>query len=283
MFLAMFMLPIAVMASSTLNEILLWPDGAPGSEGKTNEEVVKIYQPTGDHVITSVNKPSITIFLPAPDQATGAAVIIAPGGGHRELWMDHEGYNVARWLSEHGIAAFVLKYRLAKATNSTYTADGDELADMQRAIRLVRSRAQTWGVDPNRLGVMGFSAGGEVAYLSAMHHDKGAAGAADPIDRQNCRPDFQALIYPGNSRRIEPATNSPPAFLACGSNDRQDISEGLATVYLKFKQAGVPTELHIYAGVGHGFGLRPGDSGPVSKWLDRFDEWLGQSGFLKKP
>jgi endo-1,4-beta-xylanase len=283
MFLAMFMLPIAVMASSTLNEILLWPDGAPGSEGKTNEEVVKIYQPTGDHVITSVNKPSITIFLPAPDQATGAAVIIAPGGGHRELWMDHEGYNIARWLSEHGIAAFVLKYRLAKATNSTYTVDGDELADMQRAIRLVRSRAQTWGVDPNRLGVMGFSAGGEVAYLSAMHYDKGAAGAADPIDRQNCRPDFQALIYPGNSRRIEPATNSPPAFLACGSNDRQDISEGLATVYLKFKQAGVPTELHIYAGVGHGFGLRPGDSGPVSKWLDRFDEWLGQSGFLKKP
>jgi acetyl esterase/lipase len=283
MFLAMFLLPIAVLGSGTLNEILLWPDGAPGSAGKTNEEVVKINQPAGDHVITSVNKPSIMIFLPAPDQVTGAAVIIAPGGGHRELWMDHEGYNVARWLSEHGIAAFVLKYRLARATNSTYTVDGDELADMQRAIRLVRSRAPTWDVDPNRLGVMGFSAGGEVAYLSAMHYDDGTAGASDPIDRQSCRPDFQALIYPGNSRRIEPATNSPPAFLACGSNDRPDISEGLATVYLKFKQAGVPAELHIYAGVGHGFGLRPGDSGPASKWLDRFDEWLGQSGFLKKP
>jgi endo-1,4-beta-xylanase len=271
------------MASGTPNEILLWPAGAPGSAGKTNEKVVKISQPTGDHFITSVNKPSIMIFFPAPDQATGAAVIVAPGGGHRELWMDHEGYNVARWLSEHGIAAFVLKYRLAKATNSTYTVDGDELADMQRAIRLVRRRAQEWGVDPNRLGVMGFSAGGEVAYLSAMHYDKGTAYAADSIDRQSCRPDFQALIYPGNSRRIEPATNSPPTFLACGSNDRPDISKGLATVYLKFKQAGVPVELHIYAGVGHGFGLRPGDTGPVSKWLDRFDEWLGKSGFLKRP
>jgi endo-1,4-beta-xylanase len=282
-FWAMVLLPLAVPAAGTPDEVLLWPNSAPGSEGKTNEEVVRIYQPTGDHVITSVNKPSITPFLPGPDHATGAAVIVAPGGGHSELWMDHEGYNVAQWLSEHGIAAFVLKYRLAKATNSTYTVDGDELADMQRAIRLVRSRAGEWGVNLNRLGVMGFSAGGEVAFLAAMHFDNGTPDASDPVDRQSCRPDFQALIYPGNSRRIEPNTNSPPVFLACGSNDRPDISEGLAKVYLKFKQAKVPAELHIYAGVGHGFGLRPGNTGPVSKWLDRFDEWLGQSGFLRNP
>lgn len=279
---AVFLLPIAVLAAGDPNEILLWPNGAPGSEGKTNEEVVRIAQPTGDQVITSVNKPSIKAYLPAPDKATGAAVIVAPGGGHSELWMDHEGYNVAQWLSEHGIAAFVLKYRLAKATNSTYTVDGDELADMQRAIRLVRSRAKEWGINPDHLGVMGFSAGGEVAYLSAMHFDNGTADSSDPIGRQSSRPDFQALIYPGNASRIKPATNSPAAFLACGNNDRPDISEGLATVYLKFKQVNVPAELHIYAGVGHGFGLRASNTGPISKWLDRFDEWLGQSGFLKQ-
>ena len=279
-----FLLPLVAPAADAPPEILLWPHGAPGSEGKTNNEAVRIAQPTGDHVVTGVNKPSITAYLPPPDRATGAAVIVAPGGGHRELWIDHEGHNVARWLSEHGIAAFVLKYRLAKETNSTYSVDGDELADMQRAIRVVRSRAKEWSVDPQRLGVMGFSAGGELAFLAAMRFDAGSPEAIDVVDRQSCRPDFQALIYPGNSRRIEPNTNSPPAFLVCGYNDRPDISEGLATnVYLKFKQVKVPAELHIYSGVGHGFGLRVGDTGPVSKWLERFDEWLEQSGFLKKP
>ncbi len=279
----LILIPVSILAGGNPNEILLWPDGAPGSEGKINDDVVRISQPGGDHVFTSVNNPSITAYLPSPEHATGAAVIVAPGGGHRELWIDHEGHNVARRLSEHGIAAFVLKYRLAKATNSTYTVDGDELADMQRAIRLVRSRSPGWNLDPHRIGVMGFSAGGEVAFLSAMRFDNGAADATNAIDRQSCRPDFQALIYPGNSGRIETATNSPPAFLCCGSNDRPDISEGLAKVYLKFKEAKVPVELHIFAGVGHGFGLRPGDTRPVSKWPDRFEEWLGESGFLKKP
>jgi endo-1,4-beta-xylanase len=229
-----------------------------------------------------VHKPSITPYLPVREKATGTAVIVAPGGGHRELWIDHEGHNVARRLSGDGVAAFVLKYRLAKATNSTYTVDGDELADMQRAIRLVRSRSQEWGINPNRLGVMGFSAGGEVAFLSAMRFDSGKPDAADPIERQSSRPDFQALVYPGNSRRIEPTTNSPPVFLLCGANDRQDISEGLTTVYLGFKRVKVPAELHIYAGVGHGFGLRPSNTGPVSKWPDRFEEWLEASGFPVK-
>jgi acetyl esterase/lipase len=280
---AMLLLPVAVPAAGRMDEILLWPNGAPGSEGKTNAQTVRIAKPTGDHVVTGVNKPSITPFLPTRHRATGAAVIVAPGGGHSELWIDHEGYNVARWLSEHGVAAFVLKYRLAKATNSTYTVDRDELADMQRALRLVRSRAGEWGVDPDRLGVMGFSAGGEVSFLAAMHFDDGIAGSTDPIDRQGCKPDFQALIYPGNAGRIEPATNSPPAFLLCGSADRKDILEGLAAVYLKFKQAKVPVELHIYSGVGHGFGLRASNPGPVSKWPDRFYEWLEQGGFLKRP
>jgi endo-1,4-beta-xylanase len=262
--------------------ILLWPNGAPGSEKFTNAESVRIAEPTGDHVITDVHKPSITVYLPSPDKATGAAVLVIPGGGHREIWIDHEGYNVARWLSDHGVAAFVLKYRLAKATNSTYTVDRDEVADTQRAIRLVRSRADSWQIDPQRIGVMGFSAGGELAFLAGMRYDNGTAGSPDPIQRQSSRPDFQALIYPGNLSRIKVSSKSPPAFLACGANDRPDISEGLPKVYLKFKQAKVPVELHIYSGVGHGFGLRPTNTGAVSKWLDLFDEWLGQNGFLKK-
>jgi len=274
--------PAAVLAGDRPAEILLWPNGAPGSEGKTGEETVRIYQPTGDHVVSNVHKPSITPYLPASDKATGAAVVVVPGGGHRELWIDHEGYNVAAWLSQHGIAAFVLKYRLAKGTNSTYTVRRDELADAQRAVRLVRSHAKEWNFDPDRLGIMGFSAGGELAYLTAMHFDDGRPEAADVVERESSKPDFQALIYPGNSGRMKVAKNSPPAFLVCGADDRPDISQGLAKVYLKFKRAGVPAELHIYAGVGHGFGLRPGDVGPASKWLDRFQDWLDQRGFLKK-
>jgi endo-1,4-beta-xylanase len=276
----LLLLPRVFFAATSSTEILLWLNGAPGSEGKTGEEKVRI-APTGDHVVTDVHKPSITPYLPVPGRGTGTAVIVAPGGGHRELWIDHEGHNVARWLSEHGIAAFVLKYRLAKATNSTYSVDREELADMQRAIRIVRNRAQEWGINPNRVGVMGFSAGGEVAFLAAMRFDNGIANAPDAVDHQSSMPDFQALIYPGNSRRIEPTTNSPPVFLLCGANDRTDISEGLASVYLKFKQAKVPAELHIYTGVGHGFGLRASNTGPISKWMDVFYDWLNQSGFLK--
>jgi acetyl esterase/lipase len=120
-----------------------------------------------------VQQPSITPYLPEPDKATGAAVIIAPGGGHSEIWIDHEGYNVAEWLRDHGVAAFVLKYRLAREKNSTFTVEGTELGDMQRAIRMVRSRSKEWGIDPNRVGVMGFSAGGELAALASTRYDEG--------------------------------------------------------------------------------------------------------------
>ena len=263
-------------------EILLWPNGAPGSEGKTGDEKIRITD-TGERVLSNIHKPSLTPFLPPADKATGCAVIVAPGGGHRELWSDHEGHNVARWLSERGIAGFVLKYRLARETNSTYTVEDHALADMQRALRLVRSRATEWSIASNRIGVMGFSAGGEVAFLSAQRFDSGAPDATDSVARQSSRPDFQALIYPGRSQQIEPATNSPPAFLACGYKDRPDISEGLASVYLKFKQLKVPAELHIYAGTGHGFGLRATNTQPAGKWIERFEEWLADSGFLKKP
>jgi len=274
-------------------EIPIWPGVAPGSEGKSGEEKVRIVN--GEHVLSNIHKPSITPYLPSADKATGCAVIVAPGGGHRELWSDHEGHNVARWLSDRGIAAFVLKYRLARETNSTYTVDDHAVPDMQRAIRLVRRRAAEWHIATNRIGVMGFSAGGEVAFLASQRFDTnmpltpslspsdGKRVAEGRVRGQSSRPDFQALIYPGRLLRIEPGTNSPPAFLVCGYQDRPDISEGLASVYLKFKQLKVPAELHIYAGSGHGFGLRANDPKPAGKWIQRFEEWLADSGFLNQP
>ena len=274
---------LSAVAADQPQVILLWPNGAPGSERDTRAESVRIAQPTGDHVITWVNQPSISVCLPSPGTATGAGVVVIPGGGHREIWIYHEGYNVARWLNDHGIAAFVVKYRLAKATNSTYTVDRDELGDVQRAIRLARNHADEWKIDPNRLGVMGFSAGGELAFLSGMRYDSGDSEASDPVQRQSSRPDFQAFIYPGNLQRIRVTAESPPAFLVCGANDRPDISEGLPKVYLEFKKEKIPVELHIYSGVGHGFGLRPTNTGGVAHWLDLFDEWLAQNGFLNKP
>ena len=280
-FCSLLMFITLLQAANQPRELRLWTNDAPGSEGRTDEEQIRIAD-NGERVVSNIHKPSITPYLPAADKATGCAVIVAPGGGHRELWSDHEGHNVARWLSEHGIAAFVLKYRLARETNSNYTVDGHALADMQRALRLVRSRATEWGIVTNRIGVMGFSAGGELAFLSAMRFEPGESDATDSVARQSSRPDFQALIYPGSSRRIEPATNSPPVFLVCGYKDRPDISEGLAGVYLKFKQLKVPAELHIYSGSGHGFGLRANTTQPVGKWIERFEEWLADGGFLKR-
>jgi endo-1,4-beta-xylanase len=253
--------------------ILLWPNGAPGSEGKNTEETVRISD-EGDHVLSNVHHPSITPYLPSKDSSTRTAVIVVPGGGHAELWMDHEGYRVAQWLRDHGVAAFVLKYRLARAKDSTYTIEGNELGDLQRAIRLVRSRASEWQLDPERIGVMGFSAGGEVAALASTRYDAGNAGAADPIERLSSRPAFEALIYPGIPKQMVLTKQTPPAFLVCGEQDRPDIAQGLPELYLALKKAGVSAELHVYAGVGHGFGVRATNRPPVSGWLQLFLDWL---------
>jgi acetyl esterase/lipase len=278
-FLAAPLLAASVWAAEAPPVILLWPGDAPGSEGKTAEEKVRL-SPEGEHILSGIHRPSLTVFLPAKDKATGVAVVICPGGGHRELWMDHEGYNVARWLAAHGIAGFILKYRLAHEEGSTYQVGIHSLANAQRAVRLVRSRAAEWNVDPARVGVMGFSAGGELAALAGMHFARGADGAVDPVDRQGSKPAFQALLYPGNPESIVPVRDSPPAFLACGYDDQADISEGLARVYLRFKQTGVPAELHIYTGAGHGFGLRESNHFPAGAWPERFREWLADRGFL---
>ncbi len=260
--------------------VLLWPNGAPGSEGKTAEESVRVNE-NGEHIVSSIHRPSITLFLPAKEKATGAAVIIAPGGGHRELWMDHEGYNVAKWLGEHGVAAFVLKYRLAREDGSTYSVEGTELADLQRAIRLVHSRAQEWGLDRDRIGVMGFSAGGELAAMASTRYDAGTERAADPIERESSKPAFQALLYPAIPHGMNLSKQTPPAFLACGEDDRADIAQGLPELYLSLKRAGASAELHVFARTGHGFGLRAGNRPPVSDWPELFREWLDIEGFLQ--
>lgn len=274
------LLLVSIQASTQQTEIRLWPDGAPGSEGKTGNEKIRMFE--GDQVVNNIHHPSITTYLPAKEKTNGAALIIAPGGGHRELWITHEGYNEAQWLSDKGVACFVLKYRLARDSNSTYTIDKDELADIQRAIRLVRSRAKEWNIDTAKIGVMGFSAGGEVAGLSAMRFDYGKLDATDAINRESSRPAFQALIYPGGTARFEVAANAPPLFILGGYNDRADIAEGIAQVYIKYKKAGVPAELHIYSNAGHGFGMRTRNTGAVAGWLDRFYEWLTDRGFTKK-
>jgi endo-1,4-beta-xylanase len=277
---ALFTLSFAVLAADP-EPVLLWPGGAPGSEGKTGEEQVRSAGPADTRIVRSVHRPSITPYLPSKETATGAAVVIAPGGGHSELWMDHEGYNVAEWLSRHGVAGFVLKYRLAREQGSTYTVQEHALADIRRAIRLVRARAAEWGVDPQRIGVMGFSAGGELAALAATRFDAGDANASDPIERQSSRPSFQALIYPAIPRDMALSKDTPPAFLACGENDRQNISQGLPELYLALKRAGASAELHVYSGVGHGFGLRATTKGAVAQWPSRFYEWLGTRSLLK--
>lgn len=260
-------------------EITLWPDGAPGSEQMTGAEVVE-RSDSGDLRVTQVHRPSITPYLPASGTATGAAVLVIPGGGHRVLVMTHEGYNVAEWLRDHGIAAFVLKHRLAREPDSTYRIDVEAFADAQRAMRLIRSRAAAWGIDPARVGAMGFSAGGELVAMVGTRDVKGDASAADPVEREDARPAFQALIYPGRSGDIQPDAQSSPAFLAAAYDDRQDISEGLAEVYLRFKRAGVPAELHIYGSGGHGFGVRARNTRPVATWLMRFEEWLNDRGIV---
>ncbi len=267
-------------ASAQQTAIKLWPKGAPGAEGSVTAESVRL-NPDGEHIVSNVQEPSITPYLPGPDTATGAAVIVAPGGGHVELWMDHEGYDVADWLRSHGVAAFVLKYRLARQKDSKYTVEGTELGDMQRAIRTVRSRSKEWGIDPERIGVMGFSAGGELAALASTRYDQGLPSSDDPIERASSKPNFQALLYPAIPKDLRLNAETPRAFLACGGNDRPDIAEGLPNLYLALTRLHVSAELHIYAGVAHGFGVRKTNPAPVSGWTLLFLQWLDGQGLLK--
>lgn len=276
-------LPLAGFAADSRPIVPLWAIGAPGSESR-RAEPEKI---AGTNV-SNIHQPTLTVYLPAAGTATGAAVVVAPGGGHARLAFQHEGTAVGEWLASHGVAAFVLKYRLAKddavpaGQPQPYTVDREALADAQRAVRTVRARASEWGVRPDAVGMIGFSAGGEVTLLAATRGAEGRADAPDPVERQSARLNFAGLIYPGRLSRtdIEVTKAMPPVFLAAGYGDRQDIAEGLAEFYLKCKRAGVVAELHMYAGAGHGFGYRETNKTPAGAWIARFHEWLGDRKFL---
>jgi acetyl esterase/lipase len=273
----------AVHAAEVPAQIPLWPNGAPGVTNRDAKEIVlPLSGPNDVPRIRGIHNPSITPFLPPADKTTGAAMVIAPGGGHTILAIEHEGYEVARYLNSVGVAAFVLKYRLAREPDSHYKVDVDALADAQRSIRLIRSRAAEWRVNPKRVGIMGFSAGGELAFLASTLFDRDNSRAADAIDRLSSRPDFQALIYPGGPLRFQKVLNdTPPAFLLCADND-QGPALNVSGIYSALKAAGVPAEVHIFASGGHGFGIKekPGANVIYTTWYVRLRDWMADRGLL---
>ena len=268
------MLCAVAFAAERGDEIRLWQNGAPGSQNETAPDVFE----KSDNAklpkrFTVVHNPSIYVFLPAKERANGAAVVVAPGGGHSQLVIEKEGWDIADWLNQNGIAAFVLKYRLARAKDSRYTVAEHALADAARAMRTVRYRAREWGVDPARIGFMGFSAGGEVAALIETRFDKGNDSAADPIERTSSRPDFSVVVYPGfRPGTITVPKDAPPTFLVCADNDRSHVVTTV-NLYLDLEKQGVSSEMHIYAAGGHGFGLRASNL-PVATWHERLREWM---------
>ncbi len=255
-------------------EVRLWTNGAPGSEGETAPEVFRASTNAKlPDQFTVVHYPSIYVFLPPAGKANGGAVVVAPGGGHSQLVINKEGWEIADWLNANGFAAFVLKYRLARAPGSHYTVPEHALADAARAMRTVRCRAKEWGVDPGRIGFMGFSAGGELAALMETRFDAGNPKADDPVDRASSRPDFAVVVYPGfRPGTITVPKDAPPTFLVCADDDRSHVVTTV-NLYLDLEAQGVSSEMHIYARGGHGFGMRPKQM-PVDMWVERLREWL---------
>lgn len=279
----------------------LWPGAVAGDSGTMGPERVRApaEAPTKDAKwITNVTKPTVTVFRPAPEKNTGTAVVICPGGGYWNLAWDLEGEEVAAWLNRAGMTGFVLKYRVPRRPGQpeALPAPGP-LLDAQRAIRLVRSRAAEWGVATNRIGILGFSAGGHLAVATATQFDQRTYEPVDESDSLSCRPDFAVAVYPGYFIAQQPAgveinqdvlapymripTNTPPILLVHASDDRMAGVENSLVMYLALKRANVPAELHAYAQGGHGFGVRQ-SSLPCSTWTDRCVGWLRSQGLHSK-
>ena len=285
----------------------LWPGEAPGAEvPKTAEESAD--RGGGVLVVGKIQKPTVRVYLPAKEKATGAAVVILPGGGYSIVAMKHEGYDVARWLNSIGVAALVVKYRVSSDASYGYQHPVP-LMDAQRAIRMTRSKADEWGIDPERVGVLGFSAGGHLASTTGTLFDrKLVVRDRDEIDRLSSRPDFMVLVYPvitmtkpfghGGSKKnllgadAEPdlarllsselnvTAETPPTFLV-HAHDDPVASENSVYFYLALKTAGVPAELHLYEKGGHGYGLGR-DNNTVATWPKRCEDWLRSRGTLTK-
>lgn len=273
----------------------LWPEGQMPDAAHTEAErlVLERGAPGGhDRAILHVNQPILEVFRPAVPN--GAAVIIAPGGGYFRLAIDKEGAAPARRLNQSGVTAFVLNYRLpADGWASGYDAP---VQDIQRAIRLVRARAATWNLDVARIGVMGFSAGGNLAAAAVTRFDDQVYAAVDAADGLSARPDFACLCYaamsmgnrpqgdarPGDLRPLDQRVRSglPPVFLVhAADDDTVPVSHSL-DMFTACKAAGVPVEMHVYQEGGHGFGLTLPDDRPASHWPDAFDTWARRTGIF---
>ena len=273
--------------------VLLWPDGAPGAKGDQPEDV-----------------PKLTIYLPEQEEATGSAVVICPGGGYGGLAVDHEGHQIAKWFNSLGVAGFIVDYR-HRGKGYGHPAP---LQDAQRAIRTVRSGAAEWKIDPQKIGVMGFSAGGHLASTTGTHFDKGDPNSADPIQRASCRPDFMILCYPviafdepythrGSQKNLlgadadaalvrslsnekQVTAETPPTFLFHTDEDKGVPSENSVYFYLALRRAGVPAEMHIYQKGPHGVGLCTGIGKYARKipgtdiWPKCCEAWLAGLGLL---
>jgi len=268
----------------------LWPGKPPGESGTIGEEKAKTQDRAGKTVVTSltdVSRPTLTVY-PAPrDKATGVAVVVCPGGGYTNLAWDHEGEQVAAWLNSIGVTAALLKYRVPRREGTPRDQPPPQaLMDAQRAIGLVRSKAKEWEVDPARVGLLGFSAGGHLAAWASTNHEKRAYEPVDAADKESCKPDFAVTIYPGGVLKqgqivpeIRVTSETPPTFLAVAGDDRGSV-DSTVFYYLALKRAGVPAELHVYESGGHGFGLRPTGKNSAT-WPARCEDWMRDRGLLK--
>lgn len=263
----------------------LWPAGSPTLQGAGEKEITSPPDPKPGQRINSirnVHNPLIEVHLPPAETANGTAIIVAPGGGHEQLVWGSEGIDIAKYLNNLGIAAFILKYRLEKTPNYHYTVQGEALQDTQRAFRIVRARADEWHIDPKRVGILGFSAGGALAALADIRFDRGKPDSPDPIDHQSCRPDFVGLVYAGwTPMDITAPKDAAPAFLTSAGSDDPFHARETVEFFNSLFNAGVPADLHIYAHGGHGRAINPRGGIPFGTWQDRFKDWMSDLGLLK--
>lgn len=285
--------PIATQAQAPEKPLVVdvWPGKAPGETASIGPERFLEQKPNEKQVqrLTDISHPTLTIYRPAKEKDTGASVIIAPGGGYFILAWDLEGEEVARWLNSIGVTGILLKYRVPRRADQPKDKPPvTALQDAQRAVSLVRSKAVEWGLDPKRIGMLGFSAGGHLTAATATNADRRAYEPVDAADKESCRPDFGVLVYPAyltNAAGTELAPDiriskdTPPCFFAHATDDPIS-SQNSVVAYLALRQAGVKSELHIYARGGHGFGLRPSEDA-CSTWPQRCAEWMRASGLLK--
>lgn len=287
------MIPLAVVSlarTAEKPEVLdVWPGKPPGETKAIGDE--KMVESKGINRISNVSKPTLTIYRPAKEKDSGAAVIICPGGGYNILAWDLEGTEVAQWLNSIGVTGIILKYRVPRRPDQAKDKPPlGPLQDAQRALSLVRGKARDWHLDSKRIGILGFSAGGHLATSASTNFDKRAYESIDDMDKIDCRPDFAILIYPAYlvtrdkkelNADIRARKECPPMFFAHAGNDGVP-AENSIRMYLALKEAKVPAELHIYATGGHGFGLRPSNN-PCSTWPKSCETWLRSQGILKQP